>query len=404
VDPSDHDKEDLGKGSSGGHGPTHGNGGPPGGDSWLRFALANSSEAVTVVDPDGTLRYASPAFGRMLGYDPQAVVGTMNVLDHVHPDDLPKVLEDTEKALLGGGVATNEAEYRFRHKDGSYRWMESVGTYLLEDPEVGGIVVQTRDVTERKEAEERYRTIVERGPAITYVHVREPGGFSGTTYVSPQVERILGYTPEEYTSDPEFWKSIVHPDDRERVLAVDERTGLTGEPFDLDFRMLAKDGRAVWLRESGTLMRTEGDGTQVWHGVIFDISELKRIERGLREAEERYRTLVERVPVTIYIQTPREGETAAYDTTYISPRVEEVLGYPARAFVEDPGFWDEVTHPDDRERVLAEDERTDRTGEPFSMEYRLIAEDGRTVWVRDEATLVRGDGGSPYTGSGRCWT
>jgi PAS domain S-box-containing protein len=81
----------------------------------------------------------------------------MNVLDHVHPEDLAHVLEETEKALAEGGVATNEAEYRFRHRDGSWRWMESVGTYLLDDPAVGGVVVTSRDVTRRKEAEERLR-------------------------------------------------------------------------------------------------------------------------------------------------------------------------------------------------------------------------------------------------------
>lgn len=124
---------------------------------WLRSVVENSSDNVTVVDLDGTLRYASPAFGRMLGYDAEEVVGAMNVLDHVHPEDLRLVLEETEKALSEGGVTTNKAEYRFRHKDGSWRWVESVGTYLHEDPDVQGVVVQTRDITERKEAEEALR-------------------------------------------------------------------------------------------------------------------------------------------------------------------------------------------------------------------------------------------------------
>ena len=79
----------------------------------------------------------------------------MNVLDHVHPDDLSHVLEETEKALGEAGVARNAAEeFRFRHRDGSWRWMESVGTYLLDDPQVRGVVVTSRDVTERKEAQE----------------------------------------------------------------------------------------------------------------------------------------------------------------------------------------------------------------------------------------------------------
>ena len=124
VDPSDHDKKDLSNGPSGGHGPTHANGNPPVGEGWLRSVMENSSEVVTMVDPDGTLRYASPAFRRVFGYDPGEAVGTMNVLDYVHPDDLPRLLEKTEEALSEGGVGTNKAEYRFRHADGSWRWVE----------------------------------------------------------------------------------------------------------------------------------------------------------------------------------------------------------------------------------------------------------------------------------------
>jgi PAS domain S-box-containing protein len=137
--------------------PTYAKGSPEEDNRWLRSVVENSSEIVTIVDVDGTLRYASPAFGRVLGHDPEEAIGTMNVLDLVHPDDLPHVLEETEEALSKGGIVTNKAEYRFRHRDGSWRWMESVGTYLLDDPHVGGVVVTSRDVTERKEAEEALR-------------------------------------------------------------------------------------------------------------------------------------------------------------------------------------------------------------------------------------------------------
>ena len=130
---------------------------PKEGEGWLRSVVHNSTEIIQIVDPDGTLRYANAAFERVLGYDPEEVIGAMNVLDHVHPDDLAHVLEETEKALGEAGIARNVAEFRFRHRDGSWRWMESVGTYLLDDPHVGGVIVTSRDVTERKEAEEALR-------------------------------------------------------------------------------------------------------------------------------------------------------------------------------------------------------------------------------------------------------
>src|SRR5919112_1352552 len=120
----------------------------------LRSVVENSSEIVTIIDPEGTLRYASSAWDRVLGYDPEKMAGT-NVLNYVHPDDLPHVLKEIEKALSEGVTTTSKAEYRLRHADGSWRWVESVGTYMLDDPAVGGVVVTTRDITDRKEAEER---------------------------------------------------------------------------------------------------------------------------------------------------------------------------------------------------------------------------------------------------------
>src|ERR671916_1425968 len=138
----------------GAQGSTHANGPSVEDDRWLRSVVEHSSEIVTIVDPDGTLRYANPAWQRVLGYDPEESIGTMNVLDHVHPEDLAHVLEETEEALAEGGIVTNEAEYRFRRRDGSWRWMQSVGTYLLEDPAVNGVVVVSRDITERRETEE----------------------------------------------------------------------------------------------------------------------------------------------------------------------------------------------------------------------------------------------------------
>jgi diguanylate cyclase (GGDEF)-like protein/PAS domain S-box-containing protein len=351
--------------------------------------MENSSEIVTIVDPDGTLRYASPAFERVLGYDSKEAIGTMNVLDYVHPDDLPHVLEETEKALSEGGITTNKAEYRFRHKDGSWRWMESVGTYLLDDPSVNGIVVTSRDLTERKEAEERYRTLVERIPAITYI--QQIGRNSHTLYVSPQVTDMVGYTPEECTTSPDLWIKILHPDDRERVLAEDRRTNETGDPFVMEYRQLAKDGHLVWIRDEATLVRDEKGEPLYRLGVQIDITVRKQTEEALRDAEHRYRTLVEQIPAVTYIDPVDDPDTSLYT----SPHIEQMLGYTPQEWQTEK-LWPKRLHPDDRERILAADERFEAGGgEPFSEEYRLLAKDGSVVWVREEAVLVRDEAGEP---------
>lgn len=134
----------------------------------MHSVVENSSEIVTIIDPDGTLRYASPAFEWVLGYDLDEAIGTMNVLDVVHIDDLPHMLEGPEKVLSAEGFVSNKAEYRIRHADGSWRWMERVGRHLLGGPHVGGIFVTSRDATKRKQTGKRFRAQYENLPVPTY--------------------------------------------------------------------------------------------------------------------------------------------------------------------------------------------------------------------------------------------
>ena len=121
-----------------------------------------------------------------------------------------------------------------------------------------------------------------------------------------------------------------------------------------------------------------------------DVTERKAAEEALREAEARYRTLVEQIPAVTYVQELKHNTAL-----YVSPQVEVLTGYSPVDFYSDPTLWYGVVHPDDLKRVAAEDERTDETGEPFRMEYRMCHKDGRVAWVRDEAIMVEDGDGSP---------
>jgi PAS domain S-box-containing protein len=139
---------------------------------------------------------------------------------------------------------------------------------------------------ELAESEARYRTLFEEFPALVYTEVHAIGG--SWLYESPRVEDIVGYTPEE-SGRPGFWKTILHPDDRERVLAEDRRVELTGDPWRMEYRSIAKDGRVVWLRDHAVLVRGEPGEPSYWHGFVIDITEQKLAEQAMREALERER-------------------------------------------------------------------------------------------------------------------
>jgi PAS domain S-box-containing protein len=138
------------------------------------------------------------------------------------------------------------------------------------------------------------------------------------------------------------------------------------------------------------------DNAKLYEEAQREISERSEAEDRLKEAEARFRTLVEHIPAMTYMEAAGNGGQDN-EFLYISPQVEAVLGYSPREWMADPGLFSRILHPDDKERVLSEDARTNRTGEPFQMEYRQRARDGTIIWVRDEAVLVRDhEGGDPY--------
>lgn len=134
------------------------------------------------------------------------------------------------------------------------------------------------------EAEQRYRTLVEQLPLVVYTDELTP--HADAIYVSAQIETLLGYTAEEWLADPKLWVGTIHPDDREWVLADVERTYVRGEPSaPIEYRMIARDGRTVWVRDDASAVRTEDGRSLYMHGFLLDITEQKRAEALLRRQD-----------------------------------------------------------------------------------------------------------------------
>ena len=121
--------------------------------------------------------------------------------------------------------------------------------------------------------------MVENIPAITYVDAVNEN--AATIFISPQIEKVLGYNPAEWIADPDLWPKVLHPDDRSRALAANTRHNETGEPFSLEYRMIAKDGRVVWVRDEAVQVRKGRDAPVYSNGVMIDITGRKRAEEQL---------------------------------------------------------------------------------------------------------------------------
>jgi len=129
-----------------------------------------------------------------------------------------------------------------------------------------------------RQSEARHRALVEQIPAITYTADAD----GNLTYISPQVEAILGYTPADYTSAPGHWRRHLHPDDRERVMAAVARCRATGAPFAVEYRAVARDGHIVWFRDAARVIRDEDGQPLCLQGIMLDITEHKRADHLLR--------------------------------------------------------------------------------------------------------------------------
>ena len=119
----------------------------------FRSLIENGTEVISILDPDGTVRYESPTLERVLGYTPEELVGR-NAFDFVHPEDREHALAALQRRLEIPGMGP-ALEIRFRHRDGSWRWLEVRGNNLLSDPHIAGLVINSHDITDRKRAEER---------------------------------------------------------------------------------------------------------------------------------------------------------------------------------------------------------------------------------------------------------
>jgi PAS domain S-box-containing protein len=150
---------------------------------------------------------------------------------------------------------------------------------------LAGIAIERQHAEEELHAAEtRYRTLVERLPAITYI--AEVGALGRWHYVSPQIQSILGFSPEEWMGNSANWVNHIHREDRDHALAAEKRFWEDGGIFRAEYRMLARDGRILWFRDDGVYLRTADTEKPVMQGVLYDITEHKHLEEQLRQSQK----------------------------------------------------------------------------------------------------------------------
>jgi PAS domain S-box-containing protein len=251
----------------------------------FRALIENAHDITTIIDAEGRIKYTTPAFRRVLGYDPTEVIGR-TVFEFYHPEDAERDRPVLEEVVAKPGTV-GRSQHRLRHRDGSYRVLDAFARTLAPDSADQGIVANVRDVTEAvhaeaalRRSEEHFRRLIENGS--DFIMIVDTTG--AITYAGPTVTRILGYEPHEMIGSRPV--ALVHPEDVPHVMDVlADVVAHPGKAVTTTFRIRHRDGSwRVFENIGKTLSPHTADDGVVANG--RDVTERHRTEAALAQAKE----------------------------------------------------------------------------------------------------------------------
>ncbi len=282
-----------------------------------RSLIQNSSDLITILSADGIILYVSPSIERLLGYSPDELVG-QPVLKYIASQERKAIRKAIRNVLVAGNrVTLPPMVLRFLCKNGSWCFLESSGTNLLADEAVAGLVINSRDVTERfrvqealRQSEVRFRAIFE-GAALG-IALSDPSGELLTT--NPAMHKLFGYTEEELRQ-----RTITHPDDVTADFNLYQALLAGSLPsYQMEKRYFHKNGNLVWGRLTVSLVRDKAGRPLFVVGMVEDITGAKQTEAELLRISK----AVENASDAISI-----ADTLGTRLIYVNPAFNQMFGY-----------------------------------------------------------------------------
>ncbi|HET7010150.1 MAG TPA: PAS domain S-box protein [Anaerolineales bacterium] len=348
----------------------------------LRALIEASPLAITVWEGDGTVRLWNSAAEKMFGWTEPEVLGRFPPIVPAERREEHRHLR--ERTLRGEQV--DNVVVALRRKDGAPIDI-SLSTAPVRNAagEVTGVLGIMADITRRRqteaalrESEEKFRSLAEESPNMIFINQA-----GRVVYANPQAAEVMGYTRDEML-DPDFdFLKLVAPESRPTVLENFERHRLGEDVPPQAYALVTRDRRRLEAIHTTRLIRYKGSNAIL--GVITDITERRQAEAALRESEERYRALTENAPVGIYRTTP-DGRIL-----FVNPAGLRMLGFESIEEMAQRNLETEGFDPGYPRRAFKE--RLEREGEIIGMESAWRRRDGTTIFVRENARVVRDDGG-----------
>lgn len=246
-----------------------------------------SLDLLCVMGFDGYLQQVNSAFEQTLGWSVDELL-SKPFFDFIHPDDIVTAQSNLKK--LNQSLQTVQFEGQFRCRDGSYKWLAWKVQATLDQT----VYAVGRDITTNRQtkaalvgSEQHFRRFVSSLGDHIYVTEFTRQGQQLNQYISPNVEKLTGYSTEKLLDDWQFWgRSMIHPDDRDKATQQVARFS-QGQDSEVEYRLIRADGQIIWVRDSGRVEIDPQSGSLVVYGVVSDITSRKLAEASLKQREER---------------------------------------------------------------------------------------------------------------------
>ncbi|TAK05945.1 MAG: PAS domain S-box protein [Candidatus Manganitrophaceae bacterium] len=357
-------------------------------DLMLDF-LENANDLIQTVTPEGRFEFVNRAWLETFGYSHEDL-SHRTLFDIVHPDDRESFKSLFERIKTGESLRGVQAV--FVTKDGRPVAVEGNINSRIEEERAVIVRAIFRDITKRKQAEERLRKSEAQLAAAQEIAHSGSWDWDLSTHQitwSDELYRIYGLKPGEIGVTYEIFLRSVHPEDVERIKRLLEKAIEARHPFSFDYRLIRRNGSVRIVHTQGeVLCGPAGTPTQVI-GTAQDVTERRQAEDELRQSEERFRQVTESISEVFWMTSVDKNQMI-----YISPTYWEIWGASPQKLYEDPRAWLDAIHPEDRERVIAAFPKQ-VTGE-YDMEYRIIRPDQSMRWIRDRAFPIRDEADRVY--------
>ena len=263
-------------------------------ERYFKEITENSSDIIVISDEKGNIKYCSPSIERFAGYKPEEVIGKSGFA-FIHPDEIKRAFNDFDKFLLENGSSLSSNSFKIIHKNSSERFFYGMGKNLLSNPDIAGIVMNIRDITEQKLAEEalkkseaKYRNIFENAMEGIYQVTPEGTFITANTTLA----RMAGYdSPDDFMESIHDIKTqlYVHAEDRDKFLNIMREKNFV-ENFEVEF--YRKDRSTFWVVLNARMVKDEHGNFLYNEGLVEDITLRKQAEEKLKQSLERLRKAV----------------------------------------------------------------------------------------------------------------